>query len=238
MQRLSLSDNCPYLIFNFNGQLSACQEYSCKFLEKWVVSSVLTYKKGIDADEHRRVILKNAKALFSEQGVDNVSMHQIAKSAGIGQGTLYRRYAHKGELCLDIMRESSLHVSEEIERYLAAGGDIPVRERLEKVLQILLDYLEEKSQWLEAIQAPTCEGRRSIIYHSPMYQSLHATISGLLSEALKGTGSPQNPTFMSDAIIASISPDIYIFLRQDRGYSLDDIRLNLHKVFLDPLFSK
>jgi TetR/AcrR family transcriptional repressor of mexAB-oprM operon len=200
---------------------------------------MLTFKKGIDADEYRSVILKKAKTLFNEQGVDNVSMHQIAKSAGIGQGTLYRRYAHKGELCLDIMRESSRHVSEEIEHYLAAGADIPVRERLEKVLQIILDYLEEKSQWLEAIQAPTCEGRRSIFYHSPMYQWLHVTISGLLSEAAqKGTGLPQNPIFTTDAIIASMSPDLYLFLRRDRGYSLDDIRLNLHRVFLDPLFSK
>src|SRR5258708_32547551 len=121
-------------------------------------------------------------------------MHQIAKSVGIGQGTLYRRYAHKGELCLDIMEESCRSVREEIEHYLAAGADIPVRERLEKVLQILLDFLEEKSQWLEAIQAPTSDGRRSIIYHSSMYQSLHSTFSDLFSEAAQnGTGLPQNP---------------------------------------------
>jgi AcrR family transcriptional regulator len=202
------------------------------------VSSVLTYKKGIDADEYRSVILKNAKTLFSEQGVDNVSMHQIAKSAGIGQGTLYRRYAHKGELCLDIMQESSRLVNEEIALYLAAGADIPVRERLEKVLQIIFDFLEEKSHWLEAIQAPTCEARRSIIYHSPMYQTLHAAICGLLSEAAQKTGLPQNPIFTTDVIMASMAPDLYLFFQRDRGYSLDEIRTNLQKVFLDPLFSK
>ena len=44
-------------------------------------------KERKDSIEHRRIILQKAQLLFTEYGVDSVTMHQIAKSAGIGQGT-------------------------------------------------------------------------------------------------------------------------------------------------------
>jgi AcrR family transcriptional regulator len=197
-----------------------------------------TSKRGIEADEHRRVILQKAQTLFVEQGLDNVSMHQIAKSAGVGQGTLYRRYAHKGELISDIMKESSSRICDEITLYMTTSVDKPIRERMEQVFQFWLDFLEMKSQWLEAIQAPTCEGRRSIIYRTPLYQSILSAISELLSLiALKENGLPQNPGFTADVIIASMAPDLYLFLRRERGYSLAEIKLNLLKIYLDPLSS-
>jgi TetR/AcrR family transcriptional repressor of mexAB-oprM operon len=198
-----------------------------------------TSKRGIEADEHRRVILQKAQSLFVEQGVDNVSMHQIAKSAGVGQGTLYRRYAHKGELVSDVMQESSSRICDEIKLYMAGSVDKPIRERMEQVFQFWLDFVDMKSQWLEAIQAPTCEGRRSIINRSSLYQSMHSAISELLSEiALKENGSLQNPRFTADVIMASLAPDTYLFLRRDRGYTPAEIKLNLLNVYLEPLLSK
>jgi hypothetical protein len=66
---------------------------------------------------------------------------------------------------------------------------------------------------------------------------VHSAISKLLSEIeLKENGLPQNPGFTVDAIMASMAPDSYLFLRRDRGYSLAEIKLNLLKVFLEPLF--
>src|SRR5215471_19498441 len=67
-----------------------------------------------DAAEHRQRILEVARRLFAQQGVEAVSMHQIALATGIGQGTLYRRYANKGELCMDLLCEQYEHCGEEI----------------------------------------------------------------------------------------------------------------------------
>jgi TetR/AcrR family transcriptional repressor of mexAB-oprM operon len=196
-------------------------------------------KERKDADEHSRIILQKALALFNEHGVDKVSMHQIAKSAGIGQGTLYRRYAHKGELFMDILQESCQQLCENIELYLNPSAEISVRERLEKVLQYCLDFIEEKSQWLEAIQAPTCEGRRSILYQSPLYESIHSVIRGLLSEASQQTtGLSKDPVFAAHAILASMAPDLYLYLRRELGYSHNDISNNIRSLYLDPLFTK
>jgi len=48
-----------------------------------------------DAAENRQRILATAIRLFEQFGVEQVSMNQIATEAGIGPGTLYRRYRNK-----------------------------------------------------------------------------------------------------------------------------------------------
>lgn len=195
-------------------------------------------KERRDAVEHRKVILQQAQLLFAEHGVDNVSMHQIAKSAGVGQGTLYRRYAHKGELCLDLMQDNIRRIHEDIEKHLEAYKDRSIRERLEKVLQVWLEYVDQKSQALASIQAPSCAERRTLIYHSPLYVSLHELLRRLLEEAaVHNNKSDIDPVYMADAILAMSAPDLFLFIRHDRGYSTDKIWSNIQRLYIAPLFT-
>src|SRR6266568_6478077 len=101
-----------------------------------------------DAAEHRQRILEVAQRLFAEHGVDAVSMHQIARAAGIGQGTLYRRYAHKGELCMDLLHERYERFAEEIAALLASTATFPALERLDNVLAKSVELLEEQGTML------------------------------------------------------------------------------------------
>src|SRR5436309_15903750 len=112
-----------------NGQLSTCQEVRAVNEE----SHYCPWPSGLpelfwahrrherrDAAEHRQRILEVARRLFAEHGVEAVSMHQIARDAKIGQGTLYRRYAHKDELCMDLLQERQERFVDEITVLLMA----------------------------------------------------------------------------------------------------------------------
>jgi TetR/AcrR family transcriptional repressor of mexAB-oprM operon len=194
-------------------------------------------KERKDALEHRRIILQKAQTLFTEYGVDSVTMHQIAKSAGIGQGTLYRRYAHKGEICQDLMKENSERLCDGIMSYMEDNKQLPIKERLTMALQICLDFIDDHSHWLISIQAPTCEGRLSLIYQSPLYKSLHAAFFELLSErSSSAIEASKDATFLADTMLASMNPQLYLFMRSERGYTKEEIKQKLIRLYINPLF--
>lgn len=194
-------------------------------------------KERRDYKENRHIILQSAQELFDAHGVDNVSMRQIAQLAGIGQGTLYRRYAHKGELCLDIMKGSMRRICDDIQSYLYEAKEQTIRHKLEKVIELMLNFVEKQSQNLCAITAPGCE-QNSIIYSTPLYKSFHAIICELLEGALREQGRlTPDPIYTADAIIAMLAPNLYVYHRNNRGYTKDEIRENISRLFLDQLFA-
>jgi AcrR family transcriptional regulator len=211
-------------------------EYSVNFWKRGVEAMQIR-KERKDAIEYRRIILQKAQLLFTEYGVDGVTMHQIAKSAGIGQGTLYRRYAHKGELCQDLMKESSQHLCDAIQSCLDHNKHLPVKERLAMALEICLDFIEKHYDWLISIQAPTCEARLSLIYQSPLYCFMHNVFNKLLIEAAPSSNEiSEDAAFKADTMLAFMNPGLYLFMRRERGYSKDEIKHKLLSLYIDPLF--
>lgn len=195
-------------------------------------------KERKDAIEHRRLILLNAQTLFIEHGVEGVTMNQIAKTAGIGQGTLYRRYAHKGEICQDLMKDSSEEICETIQSYLEQNKDLPLKDRITKALEISFDFIESYSPLLVSIQAPTCEGRQSLYYQSPLYSFMHNVFCNLLQEAEPATKELSKDTnFIADMILASMNPELFLFMRSERGLTKEEIKDRLVSVYIDPLLA-
>ena len=196
-----------------------------------------------DAMEHRQRILEVARQLFAEHGVDAVSMHQIAMAAGIGQGTLYRRYAHKGELCMDLLSEHHEQFVEEIAALLATTATSPALERLDGVLAHVVAFLEEQGALLGPIAVTDmrdfhCDEsdnfRRLSFQRAPIYLWLHELFSGLLTEAVerKELASLDVP-YTADTILATFHPMLYRFQRQERGFSPERILQGLRRIYID-----
>jgi AcrR family transcriptional regulator len=60
-----------------------------------------------DAARNRRRILAAAEKLFAERGVSCTSMDAIAAEAGVGKGTLFRRFGDRATLALAVLDEST-----------------------------------------------------------------------------------------------------------------------------------
>jgi AcrR family transcriptional regulator len=60
-----------------------------------------------DACRNRERLLDAARELFAERGL-NVTMDEIARSAGVGVGTAYRRFGNRDELIIALFEERML----------------------------------------------------------------------------------------------------------------------------------
>jgi AcrR family transcriptional regulator len=67
-----------------------------------------------DAERNRRRILEAAEEVFAERGLD-VSLDDIAAAAGVGVGTVYRRFPDKDDL-IDALFEDKIGEVEQVAR--------------------------------------------------------------------------------------------------------------------------
>lgn len=189
-------------------------------------------------DELSRKILDTAQALFDKYGVEDVSMHQVAKTAGIGQGTLYRRYPSKSRICFSLMETKIDRFMKEIEAYLQSSGELPVMVRLRTVMTRVILHFNEDLEWLRImLNSDTLEETKKNVCESPPFNFLHKEIRGLLNEAAQQGGlMPVDPEFTAIMLASMPRADVILYFR-DHGHSAEDIAEQYCRSFVDPLFA-
>ena len=88
-------------------------------------------KERADAARNRQRILDAAGALVAEQGIEAVSMDDVARAACVGTGTLYRRFGDRAGLAFALLDEQT----RDFQNALLSGPPplgpgAPARERL------------------------------------------------------------------------------------------------------------
>jgi AcrR family transcriptional regulator len=67
-----------------------------------------------DAARNRARILDAARSLFAERGVREVSLDEVARAAGVGKATLFRRFGDRGALFLALLDEHERELQERL----------------------------------------------------------------------------------------------------------------------------
>jgi AcrR family transcriptional regulator len=176
-----------------------------------------------DALANRALILEVAAKLFARRGVADVSMADIAKEAGVGKGTLYRRFDNKGMLCLALMEKDLIRFQDIMLERMRAMTDEKVSPltQLNQFLDALIHFMADNMPyWCEINR----EGVRPSDHSAP-YFWLHMTVSGLLRLAVSaGELEPDTHIDLSaDMILWTVSARAIRFFSDVRGQSLADI---------------
>lgn len=213
-----LSDKCPFIKEAKEGEMG----WAIPMLGEEAFGGLAVGERR-DAAESRRRILGAARALFEERGVDAVSMHEIGRAAGVGQGTLYRRFEHKGALCAALLGEEIGDLHEET-RSRIGSGEGTASESLVWFLGRLVDFNERNAPLLGAIRDAAGGERRVEMYRNPFYAWLRATVGVLLSRAVEEEEIPRlDLDYLADVLLGALNIDLYLYQRHELGMNRERI---------------
>ncbi|MCA9984208.1 MAG: TetR/AcrR family transcriptional regulator [Anaerolineales bacterium] len=177
-----------------------------------------------DAAENREHILRIAESLFAEQGVASVNMADIAKAAGVGKGTLYRRFANKGELCLALMDDQFREFQDiMLDRFRQLTREqVPFLQQLEQFLEALVYFSEKHLSYLCEVQQLSLEQPQD--FSRPHYWN-EITIQGLLRQAAQAgeVAAECDIELAAVLLLAPLNAAVFRYMLGNRGFTLAQI---------------
>ena len=150
-----------------------------------LATAPLPERERADARRNRERILCAAARLVDERGIEAVSMDDVAAAAGVGKGTLYRRFGDRWTLLRALIEEPERDFQDELIRgEPPLGPGAPATERLRAFGAGQLALLERHARFMFAGHKVT-EGRLA----HPVY-AFHRTHVGFLLREILGDDTP------------------------------------------------
>lgn len=169
-----------------------------------------------DAARNRKLILDAAERLFAERGVENVSMDEVARAAGVGKGTLFRRFGSRASLARAVLSSHEAAFQEALIRgEPPLGPGAPPVERLVAFGRGMLGLVDAHQGLLIAAEAGKPGGRLG----AQPYASYRFFVSSLLREAAPAL----DPDYTADVLLGALGAGLVGHLREDRGMSLEEV---------------
>ncbi|MEU0094719.1 helix-turn-helix domain-containing protein [Kribbella sp. NPDC006257] len=172
-----------------------------------------------DARRNRLKVLEAAERLFAEHGVKNVSLDAIAAAAGVGKGTVFRRFGDRAGLAVALLDEREV----ELQGKILTGppplgpGAAPVA-RVTAFLDAYLDLLDRHVELFMDSENASDSAR----YRIGSYRLWHRHLSILIAEARPEL----DVDYTAHFLLAPLAADLHNALRTE-GFDLHRMKLSL-----------
>ncbi|MBA8948812.1 TetR/AcrR family transcriptional regulator [Actinomadura namibiensis] len=164
-------------------------------------------RERADAARNRAAVLEAAARLFAEHGVAAVSMDQVAAAAGVGKGTLFRRFGDKAGLASALLDARERVLQEAIlSGPPPLGPGAPAADRLAAFVDAYLDYLLEHLDLVRMSETASPGAR----YRIGAYRFWHRHVTLLLD-------GPPDPEHAAHALLAALAAEHVAALLPDLG---------------------
>jgi AcrR family transcriptional regulator len=172
-------------------------------------------RERADAARNRARVLAAAERLFSLQGVAAVTMDDVAAAAGVGKGTLYRRFGDKGGLAVALLdsREQALQ-QQILTGQPALGPGAPPAARLASFIEAYLKLVAAQLD-LVLMSETSAPGAR-------LRTGAHAFWRVHCRYLLHAAGAP-DPDLRADLLLAALAAEQVRHWLHDERRTLDDL---------------
>jgi AcrR family transcriptional regulator len=175
-------------------------------------------RERADAAANRVRILEAAARVLAARGVDGTSIDAVACEAGVGKGTVFRRFGDRSGLFQALMDE---HLRAFQDAFLFGppplGPGAPAGDRLAAFLDGFLDLLDDKLEVSLALERDR--------WRAPIegYLALSVHVESLIREI-----SPAHDAHVTaQLLLNALNPNLVRYLRREAGVSLETIKASV-----------
>ena len=152
-----------------------------------------------DARRNRLKVLAAAERLFAERGVGSVSMDDVAAAAGVGKGTLYRRFGDKSGLAAALLDERERELQQAIlTGPPPLGPGAAAADRLAAFVRAYFDYVARHADLV--LMSETAAPGARLRLGANLFWRRHCAV--LLTDA-----GAADPEIRADMLVASLSAE-------------------------------
>ncbi|WP_414937328.1 TetR/AcrR family transcriptional regulator [Amycolatopsis sp. cmx-11-51] len=166
-----------------------------------------------DAARNRAKILEAAEELFAARPAADVTMEDIAKAAGVGRATLYRRYPDRSAIAVALLDE---HERELQERLLTGppplGPGAPPAERLAAFYAAMTDLLARHAHLVLGTEVGHSR------FTTGPYRLWRTHVRVLAEQA-----DAKDPDALADILLAPLAPEVFLYQTGELGLSPERI---------------
>lgn len=172
-------------------------------------------RERADAARNRARILDAARALLADRAPCEISIDDIAAAAGVGKGTVYRRFGDRWRLMQALLDERERAFQAHV-----LAGDPPLGpgaeagDRLIAFLGALVDQLDEVGDLIGEVESG------STWKQSPPQQFRRLHVRVLLAEARPDLDADA----LADALLAPLTAGAYHYQRREAGLTPQRIK--------------
>lgn len=182
-------------------------------LDELPFSTAAPTERG-DAARNRALLLDAARKLIAERGADAVSMDDVAAAAGVGKGTLFRRFGSRSGLMIVLLNEDEV-----AEQRAFMFGPPPLGPGAPP-LERLLAYGRSRLRFVHTHHALLSDVARDPHTRFNAPATLHHTHLRML---LQSAGTTGDLDAQADALTALLDADRVAHELTDRGKTLEQL---------------
>lgn len=173
-------------------------------------------RERTDAARNRRKILDAAARLFAERGVDAVSLDAVAAAAGVGKGTLFRRFGEKAGLAAALLDDRE----RELQQAMMSGSPplgpgAPPAARAVAFTRAYLDYVFENPELVRMSETASAGAR----FRIGAFRFWHRHLTMLLREAGEHPG---RAAVLAHALLAPLAAE-HLLAQLEAGALREDV---------------
>ncbi|CNF57212.1 TetR family transcriptional regulator [Mycobacterium tuberculosis] len=173
-----------------------------------------------DAALNRRRILRAAAEVIAARGPEAASMDEVARAAGVGVGTVYRRFGDRARLVYAVIDDRERDFQHAfIHGPPPLGPGAPAPERLRAFLHALADRTDAQAELLVTAESDPPDAR----FRDGSYALYHQHVAMLLARIRPGA----DTAYLADALLAPLAANLLLHQRRTRGMPLERVKAGL-----------